>query len=890
MMGASASKRKNFKEYIVGGTTVDSSQIVGESSLKQTTTTMNTTTTLNTSNSSEPKNPNVQFFIDTSGSTTGCRNYYETVKRLLESCDQEETVEIFEWATGCAQLTRKEALQAVLAMKHVKVDAGATNLFQIVEHINVNASSIIISTDGAISCSDYELTIEKLKSLKSSSTNRNPKIKLFVLGSIDDSIILALGSSGWEFEFSVNDRMVDASGACKDATNLGEFIKSINLACYSTDANYKQNVDLVLRFSTVGASVDLIQMAKSEVGALKQRTLGVKHEVDATAFSTAIYSNDMSAVEKLFMHAPRPTEPEAVERATSQLMQIIANYCDKRVLYFTKTPVCENIVPETDVYDIDPDTQKLPPGTIECFFSSQVGVPYVSFTLEKPLEIDRAFLKQLIINPLLITSICPVEKAFGAFFCNDPSKFCDGRDPKTRANIVDADGTTRVLALGTDQSHIEYSDKIIFRVLFNDYMVTDPDLVFLAIWYQLKYKSSRDDLKELVPCFEAQLRVRFEKVCPLSLCSNVFEMSHIVAKKWMCVWFIVHELPYFKQNDQNHSSTVRFLSKIYMFEAFLKDLYNLPVAVEVSRYLADYLALKQLIRRHNTSDSDEFWRRIRALELESISIDAKKSIVPFGKDLNAKMLGGKVVFGEECASVDPIFENRKATIVTIPLDKERTQRPSDELLSYFPQSLHHNLGKLRRLCCHISNERSRLLMFNEAENLEIQRQNALLVYYYCWSYRDFPTDLVKIHPKTLRPYTKVDDKNWEILAQEILGPYQRFVSVNHLIAQFIRKYKKLPSEEDMLLYIYKVETSKEVEVVFVDGKLEKLKRPPNLIFTLPHNIVQSVKEMVKKFRNIIAVNNVSFCGVLFYIILFVERNVRSCTRCFLCCALKKVSY
>jgi hypothetical protein len=110
---------------------------------------------------------------------------------------------------------------------------------------------------------------------------------------------------------------------------------------------------------------------------------------------------------------------------------------------------------------------------------------------------------------------------------------------------------------------------------------------------------------------------------------------------------------------------VRFLSHVHVLVAFLADIYGIHVDDKVKAYLRDCLKLKQLVRCHNTSDQAEFWRRIRALQTEYVSIDATRCCNGANfcsKDLTATLSTGTIDFanhefdGEFVGTVNHFFK------------------------------------------------------------------------------------------------------------------------------------------------------------------------------------------------------------------------------------------
>lgn len=570
----------------------------------------------------------VQFFIDTSGSTHGQKTYYD---RAAEEYKKEtagisvDSIEVYEWAKDCRSMKIWEFVTVVDTRCNLRVGAGGTMLSSICAHLKPSASDIIIVTDGDIQ--DFEEATSLLKLfVKSIGTHAAPRIRLVIEGDCKNNIVLALASADIGVEISVNKEPTIAYAPLPD---INAFLASIDLEKYYNDAEYKKEIDLAVRCNTVNKTSDFILAAKLEISKLRSKVckLTDTKDVDIEAMITrAALSNDENALQEIGQKLAGASlaQVHKLDVSLSRIEAIVDKYLDFDTLYIPQQVTDGSDVPAPVTSEVD--AEQLPAGMIECFFTSQVGTPYLAFIPEEPVTVTKPFLKQLVSNPLLILTACKLETACGSFFINHPSRFQDGRDPKTRKNLFDRDGTALVLPLGPSDEHIEYANKILFRTLFSDYMVADMDIVFMALWHAIKYKTKRLDLIENLGTFEAQLRARFDKPDTLSLGSNTSERgSAFRAKKWMCVWFVVHELAFFSQHDQRHSSTVRFLSHIHVMIDFLQDIYGVNVRSDVKSYLRDYLALKQLIRCHNTTDPDQFWRAIRAIKTESYRASVSSS-------------------------------------------------------------------------------------------------------------------------------------------------------------------------------------------------------------------------------------------------------------------------
>lgn len=835
---------------------------------------------------------------------------------MIRSLKNKPTIEFYEWAAECKSLSDSDVQNVIANKRAHKIRDGDTLLSTICDKIKMAADRIVIITDGAIVPSEFDRSAAKLKSLTSSTRQEPPQIRFVICADSDvnDSILLALGSSGMPVEYVVNDEDTKNLPRALVNNDLLAYIADIDIDKYTKDNNYKKETDSKLRISTVGCSdVSFLSKLKAEIDRLERsdptETYCDLKDIVVKFSDIAKQSNNSLELQKGMLReqredirkefenaikSPEPTEDMKRRSAGIQQLHTIVDNCrDKTKLYFEQTSTVTAKLPAPIIVDNendDHDAALIDSKYIECQITYQTGVPYLVF-YPPASTVSKSYLKQVVQNPLLVTSLFNLSTSIGAFFVNDPELFTQKIDPRTRQSFA-INGFTLVMPLGDSPEHIKYTNQVMNKSLFNNYSVADPDLMFMAIWHYLKYETQEDFYaKTLAPCFEVQLRARFEKRCPLSLSSSIYEKSNVFAEKWVCVWYLVHELPFIYGNRApDHSATQRFLSRIDIFIAFLRDVYEVEVEKSVVDYLHQFSRIKQLIRNHNVADKDEFWRRIRALKTEAWYVDSSGSVVSMGKDLIVSLNKDEVNFNKGSVKVDTVEENRKATKITIPLDEERKSPFPDFFVSMFPKGIapapnvcandDRRIDRLAELSLHIPcrNSTFKTFLFFEQEDMneKLRLQKIAELGFDPRTFSPYwdpvTSDVVTpINTSTLRPESFVDGRAWTVCAEEVFGS-ARFISFYNLWIEFVSTFKKIPSLEDFALFIYKKETRKTHHVYLKDGVLEtipigfqadpcntslaQMRKP---CFTMYSNFAELCRNVLHQFDTIVKDLSIDYC-------------------------------
>jgi len=778
----------------------------------------------------------ILIFLDTSGSTHNKLKYFQNASQI-ENDIRSRNFEIIyhEWAVNCVQLNKESFDKCINSKKNEKCDANGTQTSSIIPYLDQdlkNVNSIYIITDGQISKSESILTNSSLSNLITKNQSHFPKIELRIFNTgyskVDDSVVLPFTQHG-----NINIEVDGSSYASiekfeRTIENITKFIQEININQLTVDQVYKNKIQSQLRAMTfLSDNKEYILEANNAISKLKLAQL---KQSDLDQLPEMILSSNQNISEIInYINTFPSGNVSNLEQEASRLNTIVNSYRDTKTLIFNKNIVGtqpEPIVIESASLAADYNNNSKSAGFIECPITFEIGTPYlvcnkrISAILN---DLKKDILSQITVNPLLIINFCrnELENLFGSYFCFSPDQI-NFIDPRTRNDFKDDDGTVLVLTLGTTSDHIKYTNSILFRLFANDFKICDPDFIFMSIWYHLKYFSKKDYLKELIPAFESQLKERFNKMSFLSLNSNTFENLNR-AKKFCCIWYVIHELPYLKQHDQSHSSIRRYLSTVDYMLTFLEDIFQVKVSNEIKNYLKMYHQMLQLRKFKNTTDQSEFWRIIAALKHDYIRLDTRNSKIQLSKDNLVNKIESVSNFDDDTRSNDLVEINRKAYLVTIPIDiapgKVQIKKKYDELVKDFPDSLKHlKPDEIIHLAL-LTYKTGELYFNDEARNNMIINESIKSLGFdpfdssQNWPY--YEPLKVALDPKTLRPFKYVNGTTWHTEARKLIGSNKRFISYYKHIADFVLEHGKIPNLNEYILFIYKKEIEgKIIEITF----------------------------------------------------------------------------
>jgi hypothetical protein len=296
------------------------------------------------------------------------------------------------------------------------------------------------------------------------------------------------------------------------------------------------------------------------------------------------------------------------------------------------------------------------------------------------------------------------------------------------------------------------------------------------------------------------------------------------APKFASIWYIINELPYLKQNDQAHASIRRYLSTISIMYSFLNDIFQVNISPEVKNYLKMYHRMLKLKKYKNLSDQSEFWRIIASIKNDFLRLNSEGSLVQLSKDQHVTQIKSVANFSNGTKTHEQVITNRKAEYVTIPIDLSPEKLNQSEniyadLIKDFPDDL-KSLKPDELIYLALLIQKGDEFYFND----EVKNQKTIndsikrLGFDPNNSAQIWPT-LPKFHvpidPSTLRPFKCVNGSSWHIEAKKKIGANNLFISFHRHITDFVLKYRKIPTLNEYIFYIYKREIEGiEIEITF----------------------------------------------------------------------------
>lgn len=113
---------------------------------------------------------------------------------------------------------------------------------------------------------------------------------------------------------------------------------------------------------------------------------------------------------------------------------------------------------------------------------------------------------------------------------------------------------------------------------------------------------------------------------------------------------------------------------------------------------------------------------------------------------------------------------------------------------------------------------------------------------------EIPCARVAICPETMRPYTyvkyvdlsedevSVEKKHWKELSEKMYGPLSGQISLRNYYIKFVSDFRKYPTRDEFILYIYDKERNKEAGK---DGEIRARDTLPHMIFQMTKNLIES---------------------------------------------------
>lgn len=733
-----------------------------------------------------------------------------------------------------------------------------------------NVDLICIVTNNSMPKCQWDLVYDMLSkwAKKNGGSNHVPirleMLKLFA----DDMFASCLSSIGKLKVFKMGKLVYQVDKIPCTLDEMTNFFESLDVKlCVNviknnemSNDNYLWSCVRILRASTLGKPKSWIDFVKRQLFLLKRRCANHDECVDML-----IRNNNNMAPLYILTQMTTPLDG----RLIAHFETIVNNYLDKsiRIDYYewfiTLNDEQDGKKRKQEIAAIRPHNTHLNKCLLQAKFRQVLFLKFCKPRRQTECVMPSAMYSCIAKNPFSLLCFDKLADCFGHWFYADATIGLKQFDTCRDEN----DGTLSVVILDTCDAAITFTNQIMNHVLFYRRNFVDSDVIFLCLWYFLKYdKNCAQEYRECIAPMEAQLKVRFDKYCPLP--NKNSELSKLFPK-WCSIWYILHELPYLKQSDQASSCTLDYLNSVPVMCQFLADIYQVNVDKRVQDYLKTYKHIMDFAKfRAGTDPFDEAERIRRLRALKCNSIECKERIVYSSR---ASILMSLVPSRHLTERVPHSISGCSRTI-TIPFD-EKDACTKDKRVQIWPGA--HDVDEstffdviylVYGSASDNHDDSSPRYYFEDTEenvriiNLGIEHVGFdARVFTPFWSSvdvekRKIEDEQVCLHEHTLRP--RVDGMvKWQQRAQTWLAVQERFVSPFAHLAHYVIECGTLPTFEQALLFIYQTELAKKCAIVLrkcadeTDNWYDrrKIDRP---VSTLPAHFYADLRECLDKFANV----------------------------------------
>ncbi len=361
-----------------------------------------------------------------------------------------------------------------------------------------------------------------------------------------------------------------------------------------------------------------------------------------------------------------------------------------------------------------------------------------------------------------------------------------------RRVVEKAEESLVLLPLGADDCDIDYlmirhamGEKKGGQKMFQKmYAAVDPDLLFLAVWYRLRYPLGQAAPADpaVLKLVEEHLRRRFARPCDLEFSMRATGKPCFVTRKWCVLWHVLYT------TTGKFHRMLQFAPHIHVLSAFLRDIYGLSAPIGSNRTEDSATAQHIATRPLRVSDDTMFY--------DQTSFEDVKQKVTVSK----KLAELATVHGLDF--VRAYFALRHKYIECATDSGDVVAIPLRELSPFSSNSLPRLFAPLTAYApAHVIRREAQLLMAQPPEQLS---EVALI--------KD--TELVGrayglpavVHPRTLRPLTF--DKQWP---HDLNG-----LSLHARLCDYVRKHGRCPTRSQLILYVCDKERRIRLPVNIVD--------------------------------------------------------------------------
>jgi hypothetical protein len=393
--------------------------------------------------------------IDNSGSTSGAREYWDTVEKVCASLDSKE---MYVWGSVCAPVSKFTDIR--------QGDSGGTDPQVILPLLNEN-TRLILFTDGQIGQSEVEAC--ERYGLKLSSS------EIYVISLIEDySAVIPFARAGPTVIHS-NGKLVLEGRIDFDPATL------------TLD-------DVVNNFDAIANRIQFSNMGRDNARA--KVTLCTKRAEFLRAISVAngSFSTELSVnnINNILLKSVNVLD-------LIKKIDMLVSYCDMRNTYRLETNR-ENRAPTVNVVaepeEVDADS------SFECPIIMDADVPAL-LMCEKEYEFSSSEINMVANCPLYLVNIPD------ALMCTDHpigvlafNELGDRASPFTRRRVVGC------IPLGCVAQHVSVGNSTIARVFSKGKLMGNPTLYLCALYHHAKNTQYLSSNTEFMRAFEDHLRFR----------------------------------------------------------------------------------------------------------------------------------------------------------------------------------------------------------------------------------------------------------------------------------------------------------------------------------------------------------------------------------------------
>lgn len=686
--------------------------------------------------------------IDVSGSTTGVKTYWTTVRSILDTYSNQSNVYYLAWNSVTTPISKKQAYYLVNNMRGARLTKPST----LIPHLQ-DCTHMILITDGKI---DEDEIIECERMLKTSFD----VVDVYFLGK-ESNMNLSVASPfirGTEYSLIINGNMI-SSGNSKQDSGFKKYYDKPDLFINEFGSLYS---NLVIK------NVGKLNLAvRNEILDLQKNLMSsIRYKDDGKLQGYLMKKDTKSAISLIKEILDMESDmPQTIAKLIQQLLQT----CDLRGNYSFSllTPqrlLRANEMEDVDLTDVHSDTSI--GGTFECPIICDSDVPCLLLRYGTPVfhDLSKKELDAIINAPLStlnnevlierirsrldhVVGLTMAHEIFNTMLCNSPY---------SRERIVGA------FVFGSNEDCRRASDFSLANLFFGNKLVGNTALWAYVLYKVVLISGHLQDNEQLLKEFNAYLTYKFQNskthmtLTGLPLAPNA--MTTVDVAVWYCV-----SSPFILKKTTGEKNRLRALANISdSLIDILKVLdYKYPekAPLMASMFKAFAWMMECELKRKQ-------WREIVISHYQATIQLEDGVIIPIDGPSTRKIplpveaVGPVQLTSEQIYYLSTLVDADKPEM-SIDINLEAAQKQK------LPQ-FKTNFGLLKE---------------------------------------ELFDNLIAISPHTCRPFT-VDQVNkcyWRTMANLLLPPEKKRISLFHRFIQYVTRMNRFPSQTEFIYFVYQRE-------------------------------------------------------------------------------------